>query len=89
MSDIAKDRVDANDAEETEQQPRRAVKTTEIEEGDPWNTIEAAFLKRRSIRRFKKKAGAGTYDSPDIGDWAIRSLAGELPTMEVCGSSRP
>jgi len=27
----------------------------EVEEGAPWNTIEEAFLRRRSIRKFKKK----------------------------------
>jgi len=51
MSDIAKEAFDVKIAGTDQQES----KTSEIEEGDPWNTIEDAFLKRRSVRKFKKK----------------------------------
>ncbi|MBT4522986.1 MAG: nitroreductase family protein [Halieaceae bacterium] len=55
MSDAAQNIVETDDLEQADQRPARKAKPGELEEGAPWNTIEEAFLKRRSIRKFKKK----------------------------------
>ncbi len=55
MSDVAREIVPEDDLDEIEEQAGQVAKIREIEEGAPWNAVEEAFLKRRSIRRFKKK----------------------------------
>ncbi len=56
MSDIGTAEIgQEDDPEEIEAQAGQAAKIKEIEEGAPWNAVEEAFLKRRSVRKFKKK----------------------------------
>ncbi len=55
MPDAVPEVVDEDDLENIEEQAGQVAEIREIEEGAPWNAVEDAFLKRRSIRRFKKK----------------------------------
>ncbi len=55
MSDIAAEISQEEDLEKIEEQAGQVAEIRDIEEGAPWNAVEDAFLKRRSIRKFKKK----------------------------------
>jgi hypothetical protein len=55
MSDVAREVVREGDLETIEAEVGQVAKLEQIEEGAPWNAVETAFLKRRSIRKFKKK----------------------------------
>ncbi|MDP6469385.1 MAG: nitroreductase family protein [Pseudomonadales bacterium] len=55
MSEFATEVLGENDPEQTEKEAGKVAGVTEIEEGAPWNAVEDAFLRRRSIRKFKKK----------------------------------
>ncbi len=55
MSNVATSVVQEDDLEEIEEQAGQVAEIREIREGAPWNAVEDAFLKRRSIRKFKKK----------------------------------
>lgn len=55
MVDMIASETVEEDLEQIEEEAGQSELVIDVEEGSPWNPIEEAFLRRRSVRKYKKK----------------------------------